>query len=362
MGLPQLSFFCELGGDALVELFAEPAVIANLQALKAGISLGILDLSSERAGVVRRLNRAGVPVVAWLLLPEEQGYWLNLDNVEHAVARYDAILAWTAEHDLVWDGVGLDIEPHSDEVKLLFSDPLRLFPDMLGRLFEDESRLRHGEAAFDALVRRIRADGYRIESYQLPFIVDERLAKSTLFRRLSGLAQVSADVEVLMLYSSMYRPFGPALIESYGPEAGAIGVGSTGGGVDFGDIDLIAPLSWQELVRDLSMARQLGVPVHVISLEGCVSEDHLSRLVSMTWSAAPAPASHPYVICDLGAPAATRRIVAEYAPLSHPGGAAGGAMAGWARPAEGAPAITDWHESVSTPVWMTWHQGLKIRL
>ena len=248
MGLPELTFFCELEAEALAELFADPAVLANVQALNAGISLGIVDLSPERADVVRRLNAAGVPVVAWLLLPEAQGYWFNLDNVAQASARYDEFRAWTVAHDLKWDGVGLDIEPDSNEIALLLTSPSRLIPRLFGRLFENDGRVLHGEAAYDALVQRIRADGYRVDSYQLPFIVDERRANSTLLRRLAGLALVpSADVEVLMLYSSMYRPAGAALLTSYGRDATAIGIGSTGGGVSFGDIDRIPPLSWEEL-------------------------------------------------------------------------------------------------------------------
>jgi len=38
---------------------------------------------------VRRLNAAGVPVVAWLLLPKEQGYWFNAENSGYALDRYE---------------------------------------------------------------------------------------------------------------------------------------------------------------------------------------------------------------------------------------------------------------------------------
>ena len=58
----------------------------------------LVDLSPERAEVVRRLNAAGVPVIAWQLLPEEQGYWYNMSNAPSAAARYSAFRAWTAEH------------------------------------------------------------------------------------------------------------------------------------------------------------------------------------------------------------------------------------------------------------------------
>ena len=77
---PRLTFFCELEADALETLFADSSVIDNLVTLEASVSLGILDLSPGRAAVVRRLNEAGIPVIAWQLLPKEQGYWFNLGN------------------------------------------------------------------------------------------------------------------------------------------------------------------------------------------------------------------------------------------------------------------------------------------
>jgi hypothetical protein len=62
---PRLTFFCELEADALEALFADSSVIGNLATLEASVSLGILDLSPGRAAVVRRLNEAGIPVIAW---------------------------------------------------------------------------------------------------------------------------------------------------------------------------------------------------------------------------------------------------------------------------------------------------------
>lgn len=296
MKQPRLTFFCELDPDGLAQLFADPDLIAHLQSLDASVSLGLVDLSPERAAIVRRLNGAGVQVVAWLLLPRAQGYWFNLDNVASALLCYAAFRDWTAQHGLEWAGVGLDIEPHCDEMALLMSNPRQLMPRLLGRLFESDSRVLHGEAGLDALTCKIRADGYRVDSYQLPFIVDERRAGSTLLRRLSGLADVAADREVLMLYSSFFRPVGPALLASYGRGAASVGVGSTGGGVDFGGVDRIEPLSWQELSADLRLAAKLTGDVHVFSLEGCARLGYLPLIASLDWDApAETPAALPAV-------------------------------------------------------------------
>lgn len=284
MDRPALTFFCELDSAALQALFAEPGVLAELRALEAGLSLGLVDLSSERAAVVRRLNEAHVPTVAWLLLPREQGYWFNLGNAPQAAERYSAFLAWTREHGLRWDGVGLDIEPDIHDMQRLLNGGGSLVASLPGRLLRG-ARLKRAREDYGALVERIRADGYRVDSYQLPFIVDERAGGSTLLQRLTGVLDLPVDREVLMLYSSFLRPHGAGVLGSYGPEARSVGVGSTGGGVDVPGLIDVPPLSWEELSRDLRLARRWTKELHVFSLEGCVRQGFLSRLRELDWEA-----------------------------------------------------------------------------
>lgn len=283
MTSPRLTFFCELEAEPLRELFADPAVMEHLVGLKASVSLGLLDLSAERAGVVRRLHAAGIPVIAWQLLPAEQGYWFNLDNAPQAAARYEAFREWTDAHGLRWDGVGLDIEPDLHELRRLLAGRWRQLLALLRRLRQRE-RLRRAREAYEALIARIREDGYRVDTYQLPLIVDERQAGSTLLQRLLGIIDLPAEREVLMLYSSFVRPHGAGLLESYGPQARSIGVGSTGGGVELPGAGSAPPLSWDEFSGDLRRARRLCADLHIFSLEGCVRQGFLPRLQAFDWS------------------------------------------------------------------------------
>lgn len=280
--LPVITFFCELETQPLETLFTNPQVIPDLKALNAGISLGILDLSPERAGVVQRLNQAGIPVTAWLLLPKDQGYWFNSTNAAQAARRYADFKAWTAEYDLEWSAIGLDIEPNITETKAVLKDRSKLAPLLLQRLFDPQSLLR-AEMAYASLVNCIQTDGYLVESYHIPMIIDERKTSSTLLKRLTGLVDFHANREVLMLFSSFFRPNGDGLIWSYGPQADSIGIGITGGGVDIEGIIDIPPLTWAELTRDLRLAYRLKKPVHIFCLEGCLKEGYLSRLRTFDW-------------------------------------------------------------------------------
>jgi hypothetical protein len=242
---PQLTFACELDRARLARLFADSSVIEDLLALQARVALMCSDFSEERAGVVRRLNSAGVPVAGIPLLPLAEGYYFTVDNADRAAGCYREFMAWTDRHELVWDGVGLDIEPDARIFLQIMRGPWGLVPMLAPRLL-DRARPARSKAAYQALVEQIRADGWRAENYQFPLIADERRAGSTLLQRLA-LADVATDREVWMLYSSFMRALGPGLIWAYGPEAQAIAVGTTGGGPDIPDSPRMPSLTWEEL-------------------------------------------------------------------------------------------------------------------
>jgi len=282
MSKPKITFFCELDAAALVELFSDPAIIEDLNYLDAAISLGILDFTPERAAVVKRLNDAGVPVTAWLLLPREEGYWFNMKNAPQAADCYQAFKEWTAHYKLSWDCIGLDIEPDIQEMSALAKKRREIAPVILRRLFSD-GVLLHARSAYNALVNRIGHDGYKVESYHFPLMIDERKAGSSLIQRLMGVVDFPTDREVFMLYSSFLRPDGAGVLWNYAPETRAVGIGNTGGGVEISGEINPPPLSWQEFRRDLLLARHMNKTIYVFCLEGCVKQGFLTLLKNFNW-------------------------------------------------------------------------------
>ena len=302
MRRPQLTFFCELKAEELRAVFSSPSLFEDLTDLQAGISLGILDLSQARANVVRQLNERGIPAIAWLLLPEDQGYWFNLDNASQAKAFYQQFMKWTQENQLQWAGVGFDIEPDLRELQQVTGQWWQLLPTVFQRIF-DRGRLRRGQQAYADLVQQVQLDGYLVESYQLPVMLDERMVGSSLIQKVAGLVELRVDREVMMIYTSALRPYGAGVLWNYGREyaqlepghragrsshrarfAGipAIGVGSTGGGVDIDFVDG-PPLEWPEFARDLQYAWHWCNDIYIFSLEGCVQHGYLSRLKEFDW-------------------------------------------------------------------------------
>jgi len=278
--LPNLTFFCELDPEPLSGLITD-SLITDLKTLNARVSLGVRDFSLERAQVVRRLNQKNVPVIAWILLPVEEGYWLNLRNGSQANQRYAEFRQWSKAEGLQWAGVGLDIEPDLRDLSNLSNRNWRALPQYFLRLFARVD-WRKGQAAYRRLIHKIREDGFQVESYQFPLIDDERKAHSSLLQRLLGIVDLPTDREVWMLYTSFIRPHGSGVLASYAPQAHTIAIGSTGGGMDaeFGDFK---PLTKEEFASDLHLAWYYCNDLYIFSLEGCVNQGMMEQLKQFTW-------------------------------------------------------------------------------
>jgi hypothetical protein len=272
MAQPRITFFCDLEPEALQKLFADTAVIDDLLQLQAGVRLALLDLSPERAAVVRCLNDAGIPVIA--------GLFLTMENAPQAVAHYTDFQAWTARYGLRWTGVGLDIELDVREFQLFASNIWQALLCRLRQAF-DTVRLEQALAMYHALVARIHADGYSVDSYQFPVIVDVRRARSRLGQRVTGMLDILVDREVLMTYSSVLGPFGPAILWSYAQDAQSVAIGLTGSGAE--SEARLPLLDWDAFARDLLNARRWSEDIAIFSLEGCVNQGFMDRLKTFDW-------------------------------------------------------------------------------
>jgi hypothetical protein len=280
---PNLTFFCEMSSDQLKKLFANGQVLKQLKQLKANLSLGLQDLSAERAAIVKQLTRAGIPVTAWLLLPKDQGYWTSLDSVAETVHCYANFKAWTSQYKLQWAAIGLDIEPRIERMKLFSKDWGGEIPGLIARLFSGKEYDRR-EHELAALIDQIRLDGYAVETYNFPFVVEERQANSRILSKALGTPPLDADREVLMLYSSFFAKNGDAILWSYAHQAQGIGLGSTGGGVELENEEPLRALPWLDLRRDLLIAKTFTDHIYIFSLEGCVQNGYLEPLTQFDWN------------------------------------------------------------------------------
>jgi hypothetical protein len=278
---PNLAFACcDQGIVSMQALFADHDVIAALHELHAQVGVAIADFSPERAQVVRFLNQQQIPVIAGLALQTKDGPYFNADDVAEAPAQIAAFEKWTRENGLRWDAVGFDIEPNFSEFATLKNHRWRLFTTMLHNSLNGK-RIERAQESYSALIRQIQSQGYRVETYTLPYGPVERNLHTTLIDRMLGTVDVRGSENDVMIYTSYARPAGSAIILDLGPYSQGIVVGITDGlspaGSGYG------PLDWDEFSSDLLVASHFAHHIGVYNLEGCVRHGYLPRLETMDW-------------------------------------------------------------------------------
>jgi hypothetical protein len=276
---PKLSFFNEMGGENLKNLFSDTTLIPTLVKLKAEVRMGILDLSVERAEVLKRLNKAGVPVVAWLLLPEEKGYWFHLGNGKLAAERYEEIKRWADNQEIKFKGIGLDLEVNKQEVKDIQNNQWGVWLKMVGRLY-NKKQIDDALSVYKKLVQKIKKDGFPVESYYIPFIKDEVKNGASALQQFTGILDLPTEKEIPMLYTSFTgNATGLLKIYALDEKVKYPALGSTGGGVD----TTLSTLKWEDLARDLRIVAPIAEEIHIFSLEGAVKKGFLKKLIDFDY-------------------------------------------------------------------------------
>ena len=248
----QLTYMCDMPAAELAGFFDE-ALIAHMGVHRLRLCLTMRDFSPLRAELVRRLNRARIVVVAWIVRDEHDSVRdYRMHDAALVGERYREFLQWSTHHGLGWDAIGIDIEPDiRDAVR--FGDQPSVDVNTLVRRIADRWHIDAATADYATVVTQMRTDGFAVESYEIPFVRDDRVSGSTIARRLLGLPDLAADRTVIQLYSSNVRPYGPGLIATYAPESSSVLIGSIA--ADGHN----RPLNENELLRDLGHVAACGV-------------------------------------------------------------------------------------------------------
>ncbi len=275
------------------EFLAYDAVEATLPALAsrgAALSVAVPSTAIGDAGLaalLRAAEAASVEVRLWFLLPTEDGYWPNEDNLDTFGAEVTRLLDWLEADGLVAAAIVYDLEPalaYSEELRAGFAaaslDGLRAL--MSAHL--DPVRYAASRDALSAQVMAIQARGYRVQAVTYPQVVDDlgdgdADLQDALDIPVDG---VPFDEVAFMTYQTAFAEaqgawVGPGLIRSYGADAVArfgdratlaLGIVGTASIVELDGPPYASPA---QLAEDVAAALGAGVPrVEVYSLDGMV--------------------------------------------------------------------------------------------
>lgn len=274
------------------EFLSYEEVEAQLDALvrtKTELYLAMPAAQVEGAALERVLLEAktrGVPVRAWLLLDDADGYWPGEDNL----AAYDALVerfwTWNEARDLGVEWVVVDMEPPLETSNMLAEaleagDLSSVVPVLLD--LRDPEEHAAASEAWASAVDRWHARGAKVGVVGLPYILDDFGDDDPDMQDMfeSPIVGIDWDEVGFLVYQTLYTDeegerLGPGLVRSYaqttveefGARASvALGaVGTVGKNTSRPGYDTPA-----QLTEDVAAAWAAGASkVHLFSLDGMV--------------------------------------------------------------------------------------------
>lgn len=189
-------------GKRLLDLFWQPmldedsrptTLVDHLAKHRQSVSLAMITLDDKTAEVLQLLNDRQVPVIGWIVLPDEAGYWSNRTNMSETVARAFEVVEWAERNDVKLAGIGFDIEKSLPFIAALANSDL---PGLAReqRAYKRAAKPRdETEALLRTTAKLLQARGYETEVYAMPHPV----------KRLSGgMDMRDVDRYVEMQYTS----------------------------------------------------------------------------------------------------------------------------------------------------------------
>lgn len=263
--LPNLMFICALEPKTLRALFENRFVLDDLKSLGAGVAIAVRDFSEERAQAVRLLNRMGIPVSAWLLLPGREGSWLDGTNVVQTAELYDALLRWSERKGLRWSAVGL--------AGCLSN----------GKTAGLDKAARASEAVLYKLIDQAHEDGFGVELFYDP--PEPHANKEIKLRFPQSLGQQSRVVERRINLKPNHHVVGYPLSSQIASYSEAVCVSNAQGSLFPSTEAGAQKKSWRDFAQELRAARQKSSSMYVFSLESCAELGFLDRMVTLDWNA-----------------------------------------------------------------------------
>jgi len=278
---PILSFFTELDSKELQVLLSRPGVKESLVAMKAELRIGISEFTEQRAQSIRELNSLGIPVYAWLKASGAQGETFRVDNASSILKRYKNFREWSISYQLVWQGLGIDLRPHPEIMQDWVDQPLISAWNSYLNLFNQED-LDLAHRFYQEFIEEVHKDGLTLESYVLPFAMDEYPTKAKGLQYMGQIVNFETDRTIPLCYTS-FPYIKPAAILDYGQRAGRVGIGSTSSSLFGGELQT-EELDWEILSRDLRLAHDVCKEIHISDLESLIANGWLEAIAKFDFS------------------------------------------------------------------------------
>lgn len=238
------------------------------------------DSALER--LLQATAEAGVPVGAWLLLDDQQGYWPNAENAEIYAEAVKRFLDWLERSKLRVAELVVDMET-----------PLALSRLLKGRLLRglqlewlrwqsptNHERFQQSVGHYRNLIKDVHQAGLQVQVVTYPFLIHDAVAGNTAFQEFLQVpvTPVPWDRISFMVYRSSFQDLSPARLSSWLvwsylemaqkviqiPISAALGVVGSIGKISEGGFR-----NPDEIRADIAAARAAGIEsIQLFSLDG----------------------------------------------------------------------------------------------
>ncbi len=188
----------------------EPVVINLLKNQHFGLCLCIREnlLNEELDRLCRLYTKAGIPLIFWPLLPEQEGLYLNKYSITEYYQYLDTVFDWLESRGHHIFGLLVDVEPDYQKPKPGSSPIIDNIWNSIRDM--DEADFKEAITGFRQIIAKIRKHGCQAIGAALPFVCNDKLEHSEVWQDYWGgpVAMVEWDVLVFMLFGSWFVQMG----------------------------------------------------------------------------------------------------------------------------------------------------------
>ncbi len=314
-------------GTPRAGVYSEVTDYASIEPALTNLAANHLDLfqvmpssdigSPALAALIRAAGKAQVGVRAWLVLPKDQGYWLNEADIDQYALQLTKLLAWIRTENLPVTAITFDIEPGWDYTQQFIAlasntgRPTRV-NDLVALMKHhvDHAAFLVSQQRFEALIDQVHAAGLAAHCVTYPMVLDDYQNRDSILQDALDIpvAGLDWDETSFMIYRSTFQLLAEQslsndLIYSYAVDA--VAHFGANAGADFGVIgdDPVSGAKGYEtpaeLSADISAAVAAGISptrLHLYSYEEAALLPPLAPWLAFPAAPdIPAPATDPNV-------------------------------------------------------------------
>ena len=285
---PDLAYYAHLRDrDRIIKIL--PALKERGVSLHFDVPENMIG-SHEAEEFLKTAEKEGVDVYLWITLSEENGLFINEENIECACEKFTEAGEWNTTQNLGIDGFVFDLEVSYDTTMAFFSGPAgitQVVRDLLDQMNPELYRVNKEKFRQCVELLHIR---FHLPVYAVTYfwILDDLLTGTEALQDAfdTPVAGIPWDEVTFMIYTSMVRDWGisagEGIVASYARDAlrfygerGGIALGIAGRE----GIGVESTISLDELRREMRCVLEQGIArLRVYSIEGPLS--HQDTLLS----------------------------------------------------------------------------------